>query len=120
MEKITTEQRLEELTAQYQKRLGEKFSGKDGKKHLVVCGGTGCLSSHSGEILEKLQELIKEKGLEDRAEVNKVGCFGFCSQGPFVKVFPEDRLYRMVKLSDVERIIEANEGIQRDDDLFDL
>ena len=108
MEKITTEQRLEELTAQYQKRLGEKFSGKDGKKHLVVCGGTGCLSSHSGEILEKLQELIKEKGLEDRAEVNKVGCFGFCSQGPFVKVFPEDRLYRMVKLSDVERIIEED------------
>ncbi len=49
MEKITTEQRLEELTAQYQKRSGEKFSGKDGKKHLVVCGGTGCLCSHSGE-----------------------------------------------------------------------
>ena len=108
MEKITTEQRLEELSAQYQKKLGEKFAGKDGKKHLVVCGGTGCLSSHSGEILEELERLIKEKGLEDKAEVNKVGCFGFCSQGPFVKVFPEDRLYRMVKLSDVERIIQED------------
>ena len=59
MEKINTEQRLEELSAQYQKKLGEKFQGKDGKKHLVVCGGTGCLSSHSGEILEELERLIK-------------------------------------------------------------
>ena len=108
MEKITTEQRLEELSAQYKKRLGEKFAGQDGKKHLVVCGGTGCLSSHSGEILERLQALIEEKGLQDKAEVNKVGCFGFCSQGPFVKVFPEDRLYRMVKLEDVERIIQED------------
>ena len=108
MEKISTEQRLQELTAQYQKKLEEKFAGKDGKKHLVVCGGTGCLSSNSGEILERLQKLIEEKGLQDKAEVNKVGCFGFCSQGPFVKVFPEDRLYRMVKLSDVERIIDED------------
>ncbi len=108
MEKITTEQRLEQLQAEQQKRLGAKFTGKDGKKHLVVCGGTGCLSSHSGEILEELEKLIKEKGIEDKAEVNKVGCFGFCSQGPFVKVYPEDRLYRMVKLSDVERIIDED------------
>jgi len=108
MERISTEERLAELSAEYTKKLGEKFTGKDGKKHLVVCGGTGCLSSHSGEILTELERLIKEKGLEGKAEVNKVGCFGFCSQGPFVKVFPEDRLYRMVKLSDVERIIDED------------
>ena len=102
---IANEKELQELIVKYSDKLTKKFDGADGKKHLVVCGGTGCLSSNSHEILVKLQELIKEKGIEDKAEVNVVGCFGFCSQGPFVKIFPDDRLYRMVKESDAERII---------------
>ena len=108
MEKITSQKQLEEKIAHCSACLEKKFSGEDGKKHLVVCGGTGCLSSHSGEILEKLEQLIKEKHLEDKCTVNRVGCFGFCSQGPFVKVFPEDRLYRAVKLGDFERIIDED------------
>ncbi|MBE6133838.1 MAG: 4Fe-4S dicluster domain-containing protein [Erysipelotrichaceae bacterium] len=106
--RIADEKELQELIVKYSDKLAKKFAGNDGKKHLVVCGGTGCLSSNSHEILLKLQELIKEKGLEDKAEVNVVGCFGFCSQGPFVKIFPDDRLYRMVKESDAERIIEED------------
>ncbi|MBE6136401.1 MAG: 4Fe-4S dicluster domain-containing protein [Erysipelotrichaceae bacterium] len=106
--RIADEKELQELIVKYSDKLARKFAGNDGKKHLVVCGGTGCLSSNSHEILVKLQELIKEKGLEDKAEVNVVGCFGFCSQGPFVKIFPEDRLYRMVKVSDAERIVEED------------
>ena len=108
MEKITSEAKLNEKIAHCSSCLETKFGGKDGKKHLVVCGGTGCISSNSNEILAKLEQLIKEKGLEDKATVNRVGCFGFCSQGPFVKVFPEDRLYRAVKVSDVERIIQED------------
>ena len=108
MEKITTEKQLVEKIEHCRSCLKDKFAGKDGKKHLVVCGGTGCISSHSDEILERLETLIKERHLEDIVTVNRVGCFGFCSQGPFVKVFPEDRLYRAVKVSDVERIIEED------------
>lgn len=108
MEKITTEKQLVEKIEHCGSCLKDKFAGKDGKKHLVVCGGTGCISSHSDEILERLETLIKERHLEDIVTVNRVGCFGFCSQGPFVKVFPEDRLYRAVKVSDVERIIEED------------
>ena len=51
---------------------------------------------------------LKEKGLDDNATVNKVGCFGFCSQGPFVKIYPEDTLYRLVKIEDVEEIVETD------------
>ena len=108
MEKITTEKQLVEKIEHCGSCLKDKFAGKDGNKHLVVCGGTGCISSHSDEILERLETLIKERHLEDIVTVNRVGCFGFCSQGPFVKVFPEDRLYRAVKVSDVERIIEED------------
>ena len=74
----------------------------------MLCGGTGCLSSNSKEIREKFEQIIEEKKLGDRVTVNQVGCFGFCSQGPFVKIFPEDTLYRLVKLEDVEEIIEKD------------
>lgn len=84
--------------------LENKIHGTDGKKAIVVCGGTGCLSSDSAEILNIFQALIKEKGVEDKVTANVVGCFGFCSQGPFVKIFPEETLYTKVKVSDCDEI----------------
>ena len=102
---------LEELSSsqcECTKRLDEKFSGKDGKRHIVICGGTGCMSSDSKAILHRLEELIEEKGLQDKVTANIVGCFGFCSKGPFVKIFPEDTLYTEVKVKDADRIIEED------------
>ncbi|MBQ8831332.1 MAG: NADH-quinone oxidoreductase subunit NuoF [Oscillospiraceae bacterium] len=75
---------------------------------VVLCGGTGCLSSNSAEIREKIESLIVEKGLTDKVTVNMVGCFGYCSQGPFVKIYPEDTLYRLVTLDDVDEIVEKD------------
>ncbi len=97
--------------------LASKFKGDDGKRAVVLCGGTGCLSSDSAQIKEKFEHLIEEKGLSNHITVNQVGCFGFCSQGPFVKIFPEDTLYRSVTLDDVEEIVEkdliGNEIVER-------
>ncbi len=105
---IGSVEQLVEKTGACTKCFDEKLTGADGKRHIVLCGGTGCLSSHSLEIKEKFEELLKAKGLEDKATVNIVGCFGFCSQGPFVKIFPEDTLYRMVKIEDAEEIIDSD------------
>ena len=88
--------------------LNQKFDGSNGKRSIVICGGTGCLSSDSALILEEFEKQIKERGLEDKVTVNKVGCFGFCSQGPFVKIFPEDTLYRTVTVADVNEIMESD------------
>lgn len=99
---------LENVSRSCAECLDKKFTGADGKRAIVLCGGTGCLSSDSTAIMEKFNELIKEKGLEDKFTVNQVGCFGFCSQGPFVKIYPEDTLYRMVKISDVDEIVEKD------------
>lgn len=88
--------------------LRAKLGGADGRRAVVLCGGTGCLSSNSAEIMEEFKRLIRENGLEDRVSVNQVGCFGFCSQGPFVKIYPQDTLYRLVKLQDVEEIVEQD------------
>lgn len=88
--------------------LNAKIDGSNGKRAVVLCGGTGCLSSNSEEIKDKFISVIEKKGLSDRITVNQVGCFGFCSQGPFVKIYPEDTLYRMVTIDDVDTIIERD------------
>ena len=85
-----------------------KIDGSNGKRAVVLCGGTGCLSSNSAEIRHRFEQLVVERGLSEKVTVNQVGCFGFCSQGPFVKIYPEDTLYRLVKLEDVEEIVDTD------------
>ena len=108
MEKIKN---FEDLSAKCEScadAYGKKIEGADGKRAVVLCGGTGCISSNSLEIKAKFDTLVKEKGLSDKVTVNQVGCFGFCSQGPFVKIYPEDTLYRLVTIDDVEEIVEKD------------
>ena len=99
---------LKQTSAKCASCLSAKFTGEDGKRHIVLCGGTGCLSSRADEITALINKKVEEKGLQDKVTVNQVGCFGFCSQGPFVKIYPEDTLYRLVQVEDVEEIIEKD------------
>ena len=105
---IKTFDELKQTSAKCASCLSAKFTGSDGKRHIVLCGGTGCLSSRADEITTLINKLVEEKNLQDKVTVNQVGCFGFCSQGPFVKIYPEDTLYRLVQVEDVEEIIEKD------------
>lgn len=78
------------------------------KLHLLVCKGTGCKSSDSEGIGEKLKEQIKAQGLEDYAQVVTTGCFGFCEQGPVVKIIPDNTFYTRVKPEDAVEIVEEH------------
>lgn len=75
------------------------------KNYILVCGGTGCESSRSDQIYRSLIEEAKSQGVEDQVQVIKTGCFGFCEQGPIVKVLPEDSFYVQVKPEDAAEII---------------
>ena len=108
MNRINTVEELEQKIASCTGCVDSKLTGADEKRHIVLCGGTGCLSSNSKEIMEKFKTVLEEKGLSDKVTVNLVGCFGFCSQGPFVKIYPENTLYRMVSEDDVEEIVEQD------------
>ena len=108
MNRIGTVEELEQKIASCTGCVDSKLTGADEKRHIVLCGGTGCLSSNSKEIMEKFGAVLEEKGLTDKVTVNLVGCFGFCSQGPFVKIYPENTLYRMVSEADVEEIVEQD------------
>ena len=105
---IKSFEELQAKSAQCTQCLDGKFKGENGKRAIVLCGGTGCLSSNSNEIKEKLEELIKKHNVGDKVSINLVGCFGFCSQGPFVKIYPEDTLYRLVTVDDVDEIFEKD------------
>ena len=78
------------------------------RSHVLVCGGTGCTSSHSGELIEALEKNIKEKGLEEEIKVVKTGCFGLCALGPIMIVYPEGCFYSEVKVEDIPEIVEEH------------
>ena len=78
------------------------------KMHVLCCGGTGCKSSASDEIVANFNTILKEKGLQDEVMVIKTGCFGFCEKGPIVKISPDHTFYIKIKPEDAERIIKEH------------
>ena len=75
------------------------------RSHILVCGGTGCTSNKSLEIIKALNEELNAKGLAEEVKVVMTGCFGLCAKGPIMIVYPEGAFYSQVKVDDVKEII---------------
>ena len=75
------------------------------RSHVLVCGGTGCTSSGSEQIVATLEKEIERNGLKDEVKVIKTGCFGLCALGPIMIVYPEGSFYSMVKPEDIPEIV---------------
>ncbi len=106
--KIRTLEDLQYMQKKCATKAAREIEGYRGVRTVLLCGGTSCLSSQSAVIREQLEKLIEDRGLEDKIKVKQVGCFGLCSQGPFVKIYPEDTLYRTVTPKDVDEIFEKD------------
>ena len=78
------------------------------RSNVLVCGGTGCTSSNSEKIIEKLHEEISAKGLDKEVNVVRTGCFGLCALGPIMIVYPEGAFYSRVTPEDVPEIVEEH------------
>ena len=78
------------------------------RSHVLVCGGTGCSSSNSQQIIDALETEIAAAGLSDEVKVVKTGCFGLCALGPIMIIYPEGSFYSEVKPSDVPEIVEEH------------
>ena len=102
---------LEELQAVREKMQGEVALRTHGnasskyERHVLVCGGTGCTSSGSPKIIEKLREELAANGLTDKVQIVKTGCFGLCERGPIMIVYPEGSFYSRVKIDEIPRIV---------------
>ena len=75
------------------------------RSNVLVCGGTGCTSSNSEQIIEKLNEEIKAQGLDKEVNVIRTGCFGLCALGPIMVVYPEGAIYSRVTPEVVPEIV---------------
>ncbi len=75
------------------------------RSHVLICGGTGCTSSGSVKIREKMTAELEAAGLSDEIKVVQTGCFGLCANGPIMIVYPEGTFYSKVSEDDVHEIV---------------
>ena len=88
---------------------GEKLAKKTGyRKQVLVCGGTGCTSSGRKKVIDALEKALKANGLEKEILVVRTGCFGLCSLGPIMIVYPEGAFYSQATPEGVERIVKEH------------
>ena len=109
--------KLKEIKKKYLPEINlRKNTPLNGKREILVCGGTGCHSNSSNEIIELFKYEIKKRNIPD-VSVIMVGCLGLCSKGPVIIIKPDDVFYSMAKLSDIDEIItehlENNHVVER-------
>ena len=78
------------------------------RSHVLICGGTGCTSSGSVALRDKLAEELKAKGLDEEVKIVMTGCFGLCALGPIMIVYPEGTFYSRVETTDIPEIVEEH------------
>ncbi|MBQ3123927.1 MAG: NADH-quinone oxidoreductase subunit NuoF [Clostridia bacterium] len=78
------------------------------KRQVLICGGTGCNSSGSKKVMEALYEEVEKNGLENEVKIVRTGCFGLCSLGPIMIVYPEGSFYARVTPDEIPRIVKEH------------
>lgn len=109
MNVIKTIDELNAIKAKAAEVVNVRVDGKDnGVKDVLVCGGTGCTSSGSMNIIKKLEEEIERNGLKDKVNIIKTGCFGLCALGPIMIVYPEGTFYSKMEVDHIPEIVESH------------
>jgi NADH:ubiquinone oxidoreductase subunit F (NADH-binding)/(2Fe-2S) ferredoxin len=85
----------------------EKIKTSTTRHKICICCGAGCISSGSEAVMKKLQEEIKERGLETEVEIIPTGCMGPCNQGPLMKYMPGNTIYQKVDCSNISHIVQS-------------
>lgn len=106
--RISTVDELKTLKNESLSLLDSRLNTDSDKITILVCGGTGCKSSKSFEIIEKFKEEVKEAGMSGKVDVIMAGCFGFCAKGPVVNIFPDDVFYVQVSEDDCKEIVQEH------------
>ena len=78
------------------------------RSHVLVCTGTGCVSSGAKTLKEKMVEELAAKDMSDEIKIVETGCHGFCEKGPIMVVYPEGVFYCQVQPDDIKEIVEEH------------
>ena len=100
--KIKTPADLEELRGNFQKRTS-------GFRHTIyICGGAGCISSHSDDVVQALKKAMALRGLAQEIRLVSTGCIGLCAQGPCMIVDPDGVFYGNLTPEKVRMIVDRH------------
>ena len=99
MKKVRTHSDLDTLRqAILSKRLSDK-------QLIRICCTTGCRAGGALEIVDAFENELVACGLEDKFEVKKTGCRGFCEKGPVMAIEPSNLFYNKVKPKEMTKIV---------------
>jgi len=78
----------------------------DTQKTVVrVCSTTGCRAGGAEKIINALVKEVAKQGLDDKVEIKKVGCRGFCEKGPLLVLGPKNIFYQKLKPADIPELV---------------
>ena len=110
--KITSVQDLQKAKEAYQVQVvmrdGQNVAEGKIRKHVLICGGTGCTSSGSPALEDRLVKELAAAGITDEIKIVTTGCFGLCALGPVMIVYPEGTFYSMVQPDDIPEIVTSH------------
>lgn len=75
---------------------------------VLICGGTGCMSSQSKEIKKAFEEELTALNMKDEVGLILTGCFGLCERGPVIVIYPDETFYAHVEIKDVKEICQEH------------
>lgn len=64
--------------------IGDQERTRTPPVQIRCCIASGCLSAHSDQVLQAMQQTVSEANLSDTVRVCGVGCLRLCGQGPLV------------------------------------
>jgi len=95
------------------------------EKHVFVCAQNrppghprpSCGQKNASEVAEEFYWQLQQRQLFDKVAVSTSSCFGPCSEGPSVLVYPEGVMYGRVSKENVAEIfdqhLEKDEPVER-------
>ncbi|MBT8318390.1 MAG: NADH-quinone oxidoreductase subunit J/K, partial [Lutibacter sp.] len=75
------------------------------KKSLLVCNGSSCQSASNIDLVQHINDKLKEYGLDNEINAILSVCFNKCTLGPNVIVHPDNVEYSTVSKDDIDDII---------------
>ncbi len=76
--------------------------------YILVCGGTGCHSNHSAEVISEFKTQLSNEGLTKDVQIVQTGCQGLCAKGPIVVVHPGAVYYEEVTPEKAKEIVKEH------------
>ncbi|MBL8027229.1 MAG: NAD(P)H-dependent oxidoreductase subunit E, partial [Fibrobacteres bacterium] len=82
----------------------------EGLYNIMLCFGTGCISSGALKVKEAMVKAVKALKMEKNVSIVETGCNGFCAGGPIAVVYPGGFFYNKLTPKDAEKMVKEHIG----------